>query len=76
MEDLATDLLWGAGAIAQDLFGANTAPNRRRVYHLHEQGRLPTWKHGPTIVSKRSEIRKTFAGPDAATQPATKTVAA
>jgi hypothetical protein len=69
-EALAEDLLWGAGAIARELFGKATTENKRRVYHLHETGQLPTWRHessdekkkGP-LLARRSVLRRTFAGP-------------
>jgi hypothetical protein len=75
MSDLAKDLLWGAGAIAKDLFGRDTKPNRRKVYHLHQKGRLPTWNSGDgedgkeTIVTRKSLLRRHF-------NPPTKIVAA
>jgi hypothetical protein len=65
MSDLASDLLFGAGAIAKDLFGEDTEKNRRRVYHLHEKRRLPTWKNGdgPEIISRKSALRDHFKAP-------------
>ena len=69
-EALAEDLLWGAGAIAVELWGEDTTENKRKVYHLHESGKLPTWRHesrdgtkkGP-LLARRSVLRRTFAGP-------------
>ena len=71
MSELAHDLLWGAGAIAEDLFGRNTKKNRRRVYHLHSKGRLPTWKVGdsPEIICRKSLLRQTFNPPTEAHGP-------
>jgi hypothetical protein len=66
-DNLAADLLWGAGAIAEDVFGEDTKKNRRKVYHLHETGRLPTWRDGPTILSRRSLLRQRYAGPQVGT---------
>jgi hypothetical protein len=60
---LAEDLLWGAGAIARELFGKATTEKKRKVYHLHEKGRLPTWRLGSTLLARRSALRRTFAGP-------------
>jgi hypothetical protein len=63
-DDLASDLLFGAGAIAEDLFGQDTKQNRRRVYHLHQQGHLPTFRLGGEkgqIVGRRSTIRQHIA---------------
>jgi hypothetical protein len=65
MSDLANDLLFGAGQIAEDLFGADTKKTRRKVYHLHGLGRLPTSKldKGPEIISRRSLLRDHFKAP-------------
>jgi hypothetical protein len=66
MSDLADDLLWGAGAIAKELFGRDTKSNRRRIYHMHQQHRLPTWKQGEgaEIITKRSLLREHFNPPE------------
>jgi hypothetical protein len=63
MSDLADDLLWGAGPIAKDLFGRDSEKNRRRVYHLHQKCRLPTWKQGSDIVTRKSLLRQHFNPP-------------
>jgi len=67
MSELASDLLWGAGEIAKDLFGRDTEKNRRKVYHLHQQERLPTWKSGEgkhaEIVTRKSLLRQHFNPP-------------
>jgi hypothetical protein len=60
-DDLANDLLFGAGNIAKDLLGADTIKNRRKIYHLHHQRLLPTWKLGAELVSRRSALRARFA---------------
>ena len=66
--NLASDLLWGAGEIAKELFGKNTKQTRRRVYYLHGRGQLPTW-NGPDspetksrqiIISSRSKLQQHF----------------
>ena len=51
---LADDLLYGAAAIAEFLFGS--AEDRRRVYWLAEFGQLPTFNLGTTICARRSSI--------------------
>jgi hypothetical protein len=73
---LAEDLLWGAGEIALELFGEEAdeeklKKQKRKVYHLHEAGLLPTWRHEPKgpdgpkgpLLARRSDLRRTFAGP-------------
>jgi hypothetical protein len=67
---LHEDLLMGAGPIAKELFGRDNRKNKRRIYHLHEKGLIPTWRQcdaegkekGP-LLSKRSLLRQRFAGP-------------
>lgn len=51
---LADDLLVGAAAISQFLFG--TVNQRRRVYWLAETGHLPVFRFGTTICARRSSI--------------------
>jgi hypothetical protein len=66
-QELAGDLLWGAEAIALDLFGKADEASVRRVYHLHANKRLPTWrdyKNGP-ILSRRSLLQQHFVPPAA-----------
>ena len=66
---LSDDLLWGAAAIARELFGKATEEKKRKVYHLHETGLLPTWRHqGPDgkkgpLLARRSALQRAFAGP-------------
>jgi hypothetical protein len=55
---IADDLLWGAGAIAYEIFGSNTEQTRRRVYHLHEKRLLPTAKNGGTLIARRSQLQQ------------------
>jgi hypothetical protein len=50
---IAEDLLEGAQAIADFLFGQGT--DRRRVYYLLDRG-LPHFKLGTRIFSRRSSI--------------------
>jgi hypothetical protein len=56
------DLLIGAGPIAEDFFGEDTPENRRRIYHMHEERVLPTWRFGGKLAASRSAIRATIAG--------------
>jgi hypothetical protein len=52
--DFAEDLLQGADAIAQFLWG-NPAL-RRRVYHLVATSNLPTFKLGSMICARKSVL--------------------
>jgi hypothetical protein len=55
---LADDLLIGAGAIAKEVFGADTKRDRRRIYHLHETGALPTFFLGGQLALRLSALSK------------------
>jgi hypothetical protein len=52
--ELAGDLLRGAGAIAVFLFGRAT--ERRKVYHLAETSRLPTFHLGSLLCARKSVL--------------------
>lgn len=54
MTDLSNDLLHGADQIAGFLFG--DPKKRSKVYHLVEDGHLPTFKVGKTICARRSTL--------------------
>lgn len=56
---LGDDLLIGAEAIAEYLFG--DPKFRRRVYHLVRKGALPTFKYGDTLCARRSTLLKDVA---------------
>jgi hypothetical protein len=68
MPDLADDLLWGAGSIAKALFGLNNKKTRRKVYHLHQEDRLPIWKDGPDIISRKSLLDEHYRPPKQAAE--------
>ena len=51
---LADDLLHGAEAIAEFLFGDRKA--RRKVYHLAETSNLPTFHLGGKVCARRSVL--------------------
>lgn len=51
-----TDLLYGVAAIAGHL-----QLTRRTVYHLHDQGHLPTFKVGGKVCARRSTLERHFA---------------
>ena len=56
-----TDLLYGVDRIADHL-----RMTRRQVYHLHDQGHLPTFKLGGKVCARRSSLAKHFAAQEAA----------
>ncbi len=51
---LSDDLLCGADAIAEFMFGDRR--KRRQVYHLAQTGQLPVFKLGATLCARRSTI--------------------
>jgi hypothetical protein len=57
--ELADDLLRGAGAIAVFLFGSAT--ERRKVYHLAETSRLPTFHLGSLLCARKSVLLQWIA---------------
>jgi hypothetical protein len=58
MDDpLADDLLLGAGPIAKFLFKEQTTKKKRKVYHLHERGLLPTFHLGAQLAARKSTLR-------------------
>jgi hypothetical protein len=56
---IGPDLLEGADAIAEFLFGART--DRRRVYRLRDKGRLPLFRIGGRLCARRSTLREWLA---------------
>jgi len=50
-DNLATDLLWGAAAIATYL-----GLPRRAIYHAAAKGSLPHFKMGDTLGARKSEL--------------------
>lgn len=59
-DDAETDLLYGVEHIAKHL-----QMTRRQVYHLHDQGHLPTFKIGGKVCARRSALAKHFAAQEA-----------
>jgi hypothetical protein len=51
---IADDLLRGASAIAEFMFGDRR--KRRQVYHLAQTGQLPVFKLGATLCARRSTL--------------------
>jgi hypothetical protein len=54
--EFAQDMLRGADAIAQFLFGDGR--ERRKVYHLAGTSNMPVFKLGSTICARRSVLLK------------------
>ncbi len=50
-EQLASDVLWGAAAIA-----AYLGLPRRSVYHLAATGALPHFRAGDIVAARKSEL--------------------
>jgi hypothetical protein len=48
------DILRGAGEISAFLFGS--AKERRKVYHLRDKSKLPTFRIGATICARRTKL--------------------
>jgi hypothetical protein len=53
---LADDILRGAEAIAQELYGDKTPASRRKVYHVAENGKLPTFRLGAILCARKSKL--------------------
>jgi hypothetical protein len=65
-QDLAGDLLFGAEAIAQFVFGRKS--ERRKIYNLGETGALPTFRLGRVLCARRSSIEAMIARRDPQTK--------
>jgi len=59
MDDLASDLLWGASAVSEYVFG--TQNGGRKVYHLYRTGQLPLNKIGAELVGSKKTLDKHLA---------------
>ena len=53
-DNIADDLLRGAEAIAEFLYG--DATQRRKIYHLAETSRLPIFRLGSVLCARRSVL--------------------
>lgn len=54
--NLAEDILRGAEEISEFLFGDNARNFRRRVYHMVENGIIPTFRMGNTVCARKSTL--------------------
>jgi hypothetical protein len=59
-DDFSSDLLWGAAAISEFLFG--TPKRRRKIYHLYSTGQLPLSKVGAELVGSKLTLREHLRG--------------
>jgi hypothetical protein len=59
-EELADDLLRGADAIAEFIFGARGS--RRKIYYLAESSHLPVFRLGAVLCARRSVLLRWIAG--------------
>jgi hypothetical protein len=53
---LADDILEGADAIAEFLFGSKE--DRRRIYYLAESSKLPVFRFGAVLCARKSVLLK------------------
>lgn len=55
-DSLAADLLHGAEAIAEFMFG--DPKQRRKIYHMVEMQKLPTFRLGGILCARKSTLMK------------------
>jgi hypothetical protein len=60
--DIPHDILWGAGAIAKELYGVDDRKTRRRAFYLLETEKIPANKVGVTWVASRKALRAALVG--------------
>ncbi len=65
--ELAGDLLRGADAIAEFIFGARGS--RRKVYYLAECARLPVFRLGTVLCARRSTLINWIEGQENRARP-------
>jgi hypothetical protein len=59
-DDLSDDILEGADAIAEFLFGSKES--RRKVYYLAECSKLPIFRLGSVLCARKSVLLKFITG--------------
>lgn len=65
--ELADDILKGADAIAEFIFGARGS--RRKVYYLAECSRLPVFRLGSVLCARRSVLLLWISGQESRVRP-------
>lgn len=71
--NLADDILEGADAIAEFLFGAEDSErdrNRRKIYYLAERSRLPLFRLGTMLCARKSMLLAFIASQEERALPA------
>lgn len=66
---LAADILRGADAIAEYLFGDKK--QRRKIYHLAEQSHLPVFRLGALLCARKSTLVDWIAEQEHRSKPRT-----
>ncbi len=56
-----SELIMGAPSIAREILGSDSPSAVRRVRHLHETGRLPTFKLGKLLCLRPATWREYIA---------------
>jgi hypothetical protein len=64
---LADDLLRGADAIAEFIFGARGS--RRKIYYLAESSHLPVFRLGSVLCARRSVLMRWISGQESRVRP-------
>jgi hypothetical protein len=65
--ELANDILEGADAIAEFLFGSRSS--RRKVYYLAECSKLPIFRLGSVLCARKSVLLEFIAGQEERVRP-------
>jgi hypothetical protein len=65
--ELADDILEGADAIAEFLFGSSSY--RRKVYYLAECSKLPIFRLGSVLCARKSVLLEFIAGQEERVRP-------
>ena len=65
--ELADDILEGADAIAEFLFGSKS--NRRKVYYLAECSKLPIFRLGSVLCARKSVLLDFISGQEGRVRP-------
>jgi hypothetical protein len=67
--ELADDLLRGADAISEFIFGRKQKNGKRKVYYLAETSRLPVFRIGSVLCARRSVLLDWISGQESKVRP-------